>query len=226
VFVGTPQHIVVGSVPVEEYVFYFTGFVFILLFYIWLDEYWLAAYSVPGHAKERAEFRRLIQFHPGSLILAVALIVAGLIFRHFYNVSHPDEPQGFPGYFVFLVVTALGPAAGIFPTARPVINWRALSLVLFVTLLISIVWEATLGVPYGWWDYQHAQMLGIFVTAWNLLPVEAVLVWAAVSFQTVIVYEVVRRWKASGRGIRNAFLGGDNKYPVNWSTEQPTSRQL
>src|SRR5271168_2677438 len=29
-----------GGVPVEEYVFYFTGFVAVLLIYIWLDEYW------------------------------------------------------------------------------------------------------------------------------------------------------------------------------------------
>ena len=41
-----------GGVPVEEYVFYFTGFVAILLIYIWLDEYWLAAYSIPIDAEE------------------------------------------------------------------------------------------------------------------------------------------------------------------------------
>src|ERR1700758_5451079 len=33
-------------VPVEEYVFYFTGFVAVLLLYVWLSEYWLAAYTV------------------------------------------------------------------------------------------------------------------------------------------------------------------------------------
>lgn len=207
IFVGSPDHIVVGSVPIEEYVFYFTGFLFVLLLYIWLDEYWLAAYSVPGDAKERSEFRRLLQFHPASMILGLILILAAILYRHYVNFSHPADPAGFPGYFVFLGCAALGPAAAIFPTALPVINWRALSLVLFVTLLTSLLWEATLGVPYGWWNYQHTQMLGIFVTAWNYLPIEAVLVWVAVSFQTVIVYEVVKRWQASGRSIRHAFLG-------------------
>lgn len=33
-----------GSVPIEEYIFYFTGFVATLLIYVWLDEYWLADY--------------------------------------------------------------------------------------------------------------------------------------------------------------------------------------
>ena len=36
-----------GGVPIEEYIFYFTGFVAILLIYVWLDEYWLVAYNVP-----------------------------------------------------------------------------------------------------------------------------------------------------------------------------------
>src|SRR5260221_9913356 len=39
-------------VPVEEYVFYLTGFITILLIYIWMDEFWLAAYDVPDYARE------------------------------------------------------------------------------------------------------------------------------------------------------------------------------
>ena len=62
--------------------------------------------------------------------------------------------SGFPGYFVFLVVGALGPSSALFSSAVPVVNWRAFSLVLFVILLTSLLWEATLGVPYGWWGYQ------------------------------------------------------------------------
>jgi hypothetical protein len=34
-----------GSVPMEEYVFYLTGFIAVLLIYVWLDEYWLLAYK-------------------------------------------------------------------------------------------------------------------------------------------------------------------------------------
>ena len=206
IFLGTPQHIIIGSVPLEEYVFYFTGFVVVLLLYIWLDEYWLAAYSVPPSDAERTSFDRLLQFHPESLILALILIAASILCRHFYEVHHPNQP-GFPGYFLFLVIGALGPSSALFPSALPVVNWRAFSLTLFVILLTSLLWEATLGVPYGWWDYQHTQMMGVFITAWNFLPIEAVCVWIAVSFQTVMVYEVIKRWQASGRKARHAFLG-------------------
>jgi hypothetical protein len=153
----------------------------------------------------RSSFERLLRFHPQSAVLAVELIAAAVICRGVYD--HHHAVSGFPGYFVFLVVGALAPASALLPAAMPVVNWRAFSLVLFVILLTSLLWEATLAVPYGWWGYQPAQMMGIFVTAWDYLPVEAVCVWIAVSFQTVMVYEVVRRWQASGRKARHAFLG-------------------
>ncbi len=205
IFIGSPTHIIVGSVPIEEYVFYFTGFITVLLLYIWLDEYWLSAYSVPGTDPLRSSFERLLRFHPQSVVLGAVLIGGAVICRSVYD--HHHAVSGFPGYFVFLVVGALGPSSALFSSAMPVVNWRAFSLVLFVILLTSLLWEATLGVPYGWWGYQPRQMMGIFVTAWNYLPIEAVCVWIAVSFQTVMVYEVVKRWKASGRKARHAFLG-------------------
>ena len=193
-----------GGVPVEEYLFYFTGFVCVLLIYIWLDDYWLAAYSIPVNAERRTDFQRLLRFHPLSLILGVLLIVGAVLFRHFC-VSAP----GFPGYFIFLVAGALGPSAVLFPSALPVINWRAFGLTLFLVLLISLMWEATLALPYGWWGFQDAQMLGIRVTAWSGLPIEEVLIWTTVSYATTIVYEVVRRWQSSGKGARHAFLGSN-----------------
>jgi len=89
----------------------------------------------------------------------------------------------------------------------PVVNWRACSLTLFFILLVSLLWEASLASPYGWWGYQQARMMGVYITAWNHLPIEAVVVWIAVTYATVIVYEIIRRWKASNRPMRRAFLG-------------------
>jgi len=191
-----------GRVPVEEYVFYLTGFVAVLLLYIWLDEYWLAAYSVPADAQERAEFDRLLRFHPQSLVWAAVLIAAAIVYR-WTEVSEP----GFPGYFTFLVIGALGPSSALLPSAMPMINWRAFSLTLFIILLTSLLWEATLGVPYGWWGFQDAAMVGVRITAWSRLPVEEVCVWMAVTYATVIVYEIVRRWQLSGRALLRALIG-------------------
>jgi hypothetical protein len=192
-----------GGVPAEEYIFYLTGFVAVLLLYVWLDEYWLAAYSVPAEARQRAQFDRLLRFHPQSLGWALVLITAAILYKKVVLA----EP-GFPGYFLFLVMGALGPSAALLPAAMPVINWRALSLTLFTILLTSLLWEVTLALPYGWWGFQPNAMIGLRITAWSGLPIEEIFVWIGVTYATVIVYEIVRRWKASGKNIRHALVGG------------------
>ena len=191
-----------GGVPVEEYVFYFTGFVAVLLIYIWLDEYWLAAYSVPVDSAERMDFKRLLKFHPQSLIWAVVLIAAAILYR----LAFVKTP-GFPGYFIFLVACALGPSAALLPSALPVINWRAFSLTAILMLLISLLWEATLAMPYQWWGFNPTHMIGVYITGWTNLPIEEICVWIAVTFATTIVYEIIRRWQCSKRPARHAFLG-------------------
>jgi hypothetical protein len=74
-------------------------------------------------------------------------------------------------------------------------------------LLISLFWEATLAVPYQWWGYQQKEMMGISSGAWAGLPIEAVLVWIAVTYGTTIVYEIIKVWQASGRSAKSAFFG-------------------
>jgi len=194
-------------VPIEEYLFYFTGFLAVLLFYIWLDGYWLHAYSVPEQDLRRTSFRRLIGFHPDSLILAVILVGAAIVFKDLA----PTHTPGFPGYFTFLVLGILVPSTILLPIASTVINWRALCLTLFIVVLASLLWEATLAIPYGWWSYQDSAMVGIYIRAWGDLPVEAVFVWVAVTFTTVVVYEVVRCWQASGKSARHAFFGAESR---------------
>jgi hypothetical protein len=188
------------GVPAEEYAFYLFGFVADLLLYVWLDAYWLAAYSVP--ATERIGFKRLVRFHPWSLVWAIVLIAAAVLYRK----TFVPEP-GFPGYFLFLVLAAMLPSTALLPEAKPVINWRALSLTMMLMLLISLIWEVTLGLPYHWWGFQPQQMIGIHIRAWSGLPIEEVFLWVTVTYATVIFYEIIRRWKVSGRSIRDAFLG-------------------
>ncbi len=192
-------------VPLEEYVFYLTGFLAVLLLYVWLGEFWLAAYSVADYPAEARKTRKLLQFHPTSLIIAVVLIGAAWFYKKHFAL--PEDQAGFPGYFTFLVVGALLPAVSFFPVAKRFINWRALSLTLFFMLLVSLMWEATLAVPYNWWNFQHRQMIGLFIGAWSELPIEEICVWIAVSYATVIVFEVVKVWLASERSVGGAIMG-------------------
>jgi hypothetical protein len=206
---GIPAPALGRSVPLEEYVFYFTGFLAVLLLYIWLGEFWVAAYNVPDYPSEARKMRRLLQFHPTSLILAVVLIGAAWFYKK--HLALPSDQAGFPGYFTFLVLGALVPAMSFFPVARRFINWRALSLTLFFMLLVSLLWEATLAVPYNWWNFQHHQMTGLFIGAWSGLPIEEVCVWVAVTYATAIVFEVVKVWLASERPVRDALLGASER---------------
>lgn len=216
--IGAPA--IGGDVPLEEYVFYFTGFLAILLIYVWLGEYWLAAYSARDYPGEARMIRRLLAFHPASLLAGVALIALAV----FYKKLRSPFPEGFPGYFTVLVLGGVVPSASLFPTVRRFINWRAFSLTLFMILLISIFWEATLAVPYGWWGYQQREMMGLFIGAWAGLPIEAVTVWIAVTYGTVIVYEAMKLWQASDKTARHAFLGVPKDKAHRDASHSPASR--
>ena len=190
-------------VPIEEYFFYFTGFITILLLYVWLSEYWLAAYTVEDYRGEARALPRLLQFHPMSLIVAAVLIAGALVYKKYFS----SVREGWPGYFIVLVVGGFTPAMSFYPAIKRFINWRALSMTMFFIMLVSLLWEATLALPYGWWNYQHRAMMGVFIGAWCDLPIEAVLVWLAVSYGTVILFEAVKIWQASGRRMKEMMTG-------------------
>jgi hypothetical protein len=199
--IGLPA--VGGAIPLEEFLFYLSGFGVVLLTYVWADEYWMAAYNIPDYAAATARMPRLVQFHWPSLACGAGLLVIALLYKKLWS----PVPAGFPWYVTYLVVAAFVPSTGFFRTAQPFINWRAFSFTFFFIVLVSLLWEATLAIPYGWWAYRAAAMLGLTIGAWSQLPVEAVGVWLAVSFTTVIGYEVVKIWLATGKRALEAFFG-------------------
>jgi hypothetical protein len=192
-----------GAIPIEEFIFYLTGFMLILLTYIWADEYWMRAYNVPDYSEAARGMPRLVQFHPASVVLGLGLWVAAVL----YKKTLAPSPEGFPWYFTYLLAVGIIPAAGFFPTVERFINWRAFGFTFFFILLISLLWEVTLGVPYGWWDYEAGAMMGLRIGAWWQLPIEAVCVWVSITFTTVIIYEVIKIWQALGTRALEAFLG-------------------
>jgi len=192
-----------GAIPIEEFIFYLTGFMLVLLSYIWCDEYWMAAYNVPDYKEAASDITRIVRFHFASAVLGVVLIAAAILYRKFLS----NTSEGFPWYFIYLICASLVPSAGFFYTAQRFINWRAFSFTFFLLLLMSLLWEVTLALPYGWWEYRSNILIGLHIGAWSGLPIEAVCVWLAVSFTTVISYEVIKIWKALGTRALEAFFG-------------------
>jgi hypothetical protein len=192
-----------GAIPIEEFVFYLTGFMLVLLSYIWCDEYWMAAYNAPDYKAAAEGKPRIVRFHFASVVLGAALIAGAIGYRKFLS----GTPDGFPWYFIYLTCASLIPSAGFFHTAQRFINWRAFSFTFFLLLLISLLWEVTLALPYGWWEYRRSILIGLHIGAWFDLPIEAACVWLAVSFTTIITYEVIKIWKALGTRALEAFFG-------------------
>jgi hypothetical protein len=176
------------SIPVEELGFYAFGILAILLVYVWGDEFWFGAYNLDDSPRRGTRARELVSFHPGSAIFGVLVFALGWAYKKFG--PHPWH-DGFPGYWLFLTGVAITPSILFFPVANPYINWRAFSLAFLSLLLVSLFWEATIAVPYQWWGYQPRQMMGLLLNGFSGLPVEAPILWLAVTWGTVIIYETI-----------------------------------
>lgn len=198
---GWQVPVVGGTVPVEEFIFYASGFTVVLLMYIWCDEIWLARYNDEDYSAGVRRAGRLLRFHKESLFGGLFLYVLAVAYKQIVA-----QEAGLPEYFSFLVVVAFVPSLGFFRAIKPYVNWQAVSLTFFVVAFVSLLWEVTLAIPYGWWGYRQEVMMGIRVGAWGQLPIEAVLVWIAVTYSTIIWYEVFKIWKSSGEKARSAFL--------------------
>jgi hypothetical protein len=181
--------IAIRKIPIEEFVFYITGFWFVIFLYVFGDEWFLKKYNKPDevYARYRARLKRRIFLHRKSVIWAVVLLAGGVAVKRFIN------PQGglLPGYFIFLTLSAYVPTIMFFRVTHAFVNWRAFLFCLIVTVLVSLVWEATLALPRGYWNYQHGAMLGIFIGVWNDLPIEAITVWIVCTL-VILVYEFVK----------------------------------
>ena len=178
------------NVPIEEFLFYISGSAFILLLYIWSAEVWYSHYSRDRHAyKEYGDARLFLRnlFHGRSLAIGVGLVIAGIVAKKL-----GPTPDGFPLYFTFLVLIVVTPTAMCFEAVLRFLNLRAFLFTIQALLAISILWEVTLGLPYGWWGYKPQNMLGWFITPWSNLPVEAPLLWLVAAWSNIGIYEVAK----------------------------------
>jgi hypothetical protein len=94
-----------------------------------------------------------------------------------------------------------------YKSAKPFINWRAFSFTFFIIVLISLIWESTLALPYQWWGFQNHAMTGIFIGAWHDLPIEEIVVWFSVSYASIIIYETIKIWLTSRKTLKQLFYG-------------------
>jgi hypothetical protein len=192
--------------PLEEFAFYILGALFVITTYLWFSEYWLQDYEPHEYEAGTQGVGRLVQISWTSLIVWVALLALGLAFKR----SGPEH-DGFAGYFIFLMVLGFLPTFLFLRGVAAFVNWRAFAGSYAALMLVSLVWEATLGVPYNWWNYKPRQMLGIDVEAWSGLPLEAVLLWLVIAWDCVIAFEIFRVFFHMDRKPMQALFGNKKK---------------
>jgi hypothetical protein len=74
-------------------------------------------------------------------------------------------------------------------------------------VLVSLLWEVTLALPNGWWDYHHARMLGVLIEPWSELPLEATALWPISAWSNVLLFELFRVKLHSGRSFGELLFG-------------------
>ena len=189
-----------GPIPIEEYVFYVSGFLAILLLYVWGDEDFLVHYNLVDYKGEwnREPHRRILRFHGpmlvGGVIAAIGLFGLSLV------LAEPDQPAR-PYYALYLLFVSVVPTSALYRAVRRFVNWRAFALTMTVVLGVSLLWEVTLAVPLGWWGYDGRYMLGLFVPAWADLPIAAIGVWIAAGYTVVMFYEAMKVWQWTGAAL-------------------------
>ncbi len=196
----------VRSIPIEEFFFYFGGCVVILLLYVWSSQDWFAKYSMSAQ-----EFESKAHGATGIVALDVRALVFGaiaLVLALAYKKLGPhDYNAGYPGYFLVLLGLVVLPAALLYRHVSQFINGRAFLFTLMAATLVSLLWEVTLALPYGWWDYHHEQMLGLFIHPWSNLPIEACLLWVAAGWAGLFVYEALKIYVHSGDTLWHVLFG-------------------
>jgi hypothetical protein len=194
------------SIPIEEFLFYSGGGVVLILLYVWASDEWYARYSISEATFDRRARSAppLVSFDGRALAIGAVLFALALAYK---KLGPHQYHEGFPGYFTFLLALVVLPSTLLFRRVQWFVNGRAFLLTLMVATLVSLLWEVTLALPYGWWDYREEQMIGIFVEPWSRLPVEACTLWIAAGWSEIFSYEVVRIYLHSGKSLRAVLFG-------------------
>lgn len=183
---GSPT---IACYPVEELLFYGLGGLFMVLGYVFGDHEVFARYQpsrrdlevsadVPKHFLKKLGAGAVAAF----LLLWVAKV--GIAWLRGVEIQW-DAPL----YMGFLVAIGVIPPLYVLPSTYRLVNWRAFCTAFLVLLFVSLMWEVTLGLPYGYWGYEPKFMLGVWLTPWTNGPVELVVMWAIACFAVAMLYE-------------------------------------
>ena len=190
------------TIPVEEIAFYVSGSAVLRGMYLWASEDFFVLYTMKPeeYDREARHVKRLLNWN-GWL---VALVLGVLAFGFYLKQHHGG---GYPAYLMLQALIIALPLVFLYTGVRGFMNTRALLLVLVLQILVSIIWEVTGALPYGWWGYKPAGMIGVHVPPWSDLPIEACLFWILVGWAATFAQEATKIKVRSHRSWRSILFG-------------------
>jgi hypothetical protein len=185
----TEQAWVLG-IPIEEFLFYSLGIAVIQLSYIWGSETWFRDHTHSDDDRRAAGVDSTMRVDARVLGIGLIAFAAALGWKKL--LAPAEYGDGFPGYFLFLLISSILPSMMFLRVVRPFVNWRAFSFATFTQIFIFLLWEVTLAMPYQYWSFRDEQMMGVFVLAWGRLPIEEPFLWIAAGWLNMTMYELIR----------------------------------
>jgi hypothetical protein len=187
-----------SNIPIEELAFYLLSCLTMVLIYAWTSERWFGVYDEPASAyrQHAAQCIRNIKPDGRKIAYVTALFLVVLAYK---KLGVHEYREGFPWYALVLLGGALLPNYTVYPAISRFINKQAMLFTMTVVVLLSLLWEVTLGLPEKWWGYQPEPMMGIFVQPWSGLPIEGFFLWLIAGWGNVVLFEFFRLVLHSGR---------------------------
>ena len=194
------------TIPVEEVLFYLGSAALLRLLYMWAAEDMFKAYSLPRDVYEREahDALPLVQWNKRLIITALVILAVGVLVKKFW--PHPYH-EGWPYYLFAELVIVFLPLCALYNKVHKFTNPRAFLFVMVLQVLVSIVWEATLALPYGYWNYKLTAMVGLVAIPWSNLALEACFLWVSVAWGVMFMYELSKIKGLTGKSWYQVLRG-------------------
>ena len=190
------------TIPVEEVAFYLLGAAVLRGMYIWASEDFLSRYTIEHstYVFEATKVKRLVTWHWGLIALVAMIVTIGFLVKR-------QHGGGYPIYLMLQLLVLFAPVVFLYTRVSPFINTRAFLMVVVLQVFISVIWEVTTAIPYGWWDYKPVGMMGQFVQPWSEIPVEACFFWIVVGWSAIFLHEATKIKVRSNRSWWSLLFG-------------------
>ena len=195
------------SIPLEEFVFYLGGAALLTMMYMWASEDFYSAYTMPReeYTEQAKQVGPLVEWNWKLIVIGVATLAVGIMIKK-WGWWH-DYHEGWPTYLLAELIIVFVPLSALYTRVHRFTNPHAFIFVMLLHIHVSLLWEATLAVPHGWWNYQPAAMMGLFVAPWSFLAIEAPGLWLSVGWATLFIYETMKIKVVTGKTWRQVLFG-------------------